>query len=812
MSQPDRPALTWTGPVGDQPSSGPLALPARYRFVGELGRGSMGIVYRVFDVELQRDVAMKVLFEQDDPRVQERFLQEARSTAQLEHPSIIPLYDIGELLDTRGYYTMRIAHGARLEPSLPLRGDPARPVALRRFVGQLREVAQALAYAHRHGVVHRDLKPENVAIDQRGRVQVVDWGLARVDTTVADPIRLGEPTGSIDGAVKGSPAYMAPEQAIGDSEAVGPPADVFALGAILYEGLAGRRLRTADNLFVLLALASQPISDDLWTLVDTGEATELVQLTRRMLDIDRNVRPSAAVVSLELSNWLDGVAAAARADRCVAQARAVAARADALAAQASDARRRARILSMSTPKNTPIAEKKPLWQLEDEADQLEKQVTLLEQERLIQLHRALTHVPSHQAARALLADHYLEAHRAAELVDDALEAARAGAQLRAFASRHHERYLRGQGCIRIALHRADADPTTVVTRLYRFEERDRRLEAVLHSECRGALVTQVPHGRWLAEITAPERATVRYPVWVPRDGEWDCVGPLGQVRPVRLPPASAVGPCDVVIPSSWAYIGGDPDTPSPPRPLVRVWVDSFVLRRDPVTNAEYLTWLNALVASGDEDRAAAHVPRSPPSQVGARAKPYYAWQDGRWALGIDGQGHRWEPTQPVVAIDWHDAMAYAAWLRDQTGTAWRLPAEVEWEKAARGADARALPWGNHADATWAWSRYSWSSDGAPRSVDEVPTDVSPYGVRGLAGNVSDWCLDPWTIEGPQPDTGVPDPRRDQQEGVSKGGSWSTGLLTQRAASRFVAQRDVCIPNRGFRLCHAQSSPDHWQAR
>jgi serine/threonine protein kinase len=208
----------------------------RYRLEGVAGTGGMGTVYVVLDTELGRRVALKVLDVQD-PEVEARLRREAEVLARLEHPGIVPVHDVGRLGDGRGFYTMKLVQGERLD-RYAARG-PSLPERLRVFL----RVAEAVAFAHARGVLHRDLKPQNVMIGPFGEVLVLDWGLAKV---LSDPVGSADtpaqgrraPGDTADGAVLGTPGFMAPEQAAGKSGTADGRADVFSLGALLQSLLA----------------------------------------------------------------------------------------------------------------------------------------------------------------------------------------------------------------------------------------------------------------------------------------------------------------------------------------------------------------------------------------------------------------------------------------------------------------------------------------------------------------------------------------------------------------------------------------------
>jgi serine/threonine-protein kinase len=239
---------------------------ARYEPKGVLGRGGMGEVRLCADRRIGRDVAMKVMRGKE---AVERFLREARVQGQLEHPAITPVYDLGVAPDGNVYFTMKRVRGRTLEQVLEgLRaGDPelVEKYSRRKLLTALSTVCLAVDFAHQRGVVHRDLKPANIMLGDFGEVNVLDWGLAKLvdGTDSARPSQAPAPTDSretLAGAVLGTPGYMAPEQIEAGLGPVGPAADVYTLGAVLFEiltleplhergpvlALMGQTLRGAD--------------------------------------------------------------------------------------------------------------------------------------------------------------------------------------------------------------------------------------------------------------------------------------------------------------------------------------------------------------------------------------------------------------------------------------------------------------------------------------------------------------------------------------------------------------------------------------
>jgi serine/threonine protein kinase/Tfp pilus assembly protein PilF len=213
---------------------------SHYRILSKLGEGGMGVVYLAEDTLLGRRVALKMLNATVTPGKQHfriRFLREARSVSTLNHPHIATIYDYGETLDGQPYIVMELVNGKLLSDLLR---DGA--LTLNRAVEIIKEIAEALAEAHRHGIVHRDIKPSNVAINERGQVKVLDFGLAKqlndVTAQASDPeMQMLLNTQTREGMVIGTPMYLSPEQAMGVS--IDERSDLFSLGSLLYECIAG---------------------------------------------------------------------------------------------------------------------------------------------------------------------------------------------------------------------------------------------------------------------------------------------------------------------------------------------------------------------------------------------------------------------------------------------------------------------------------------------------------------------------------------------------------------------------------------------
>jgi serine/threonine-protein kinase len=783
----------------------------RYQIEDEIGRGSIGVVHRGQDRSLGRAVAIKrmrpELVSQDRQRT--RFLREAQLCARLGHPNIVPIYDVGEL-DGRPALVMALLAGRSLRTLVRTSQLP-----LGRVLGWFGQVCNGLAFAHAQGVIHRDVKPAHIFVGDFGQVVLTDWGLAkalRAPTLAALPdvssegSAFGKDSVTRVGDVVGTPAYMAPEQAEGRIAVIDHRADIYALGAILYELLTGTRpyeaTRSADVLDQVRRGPPEPprkraphrdIPAALEAVCLKAMAHDPGERFQSALDLAANVealfeargpRPDARELSAAReaegdTQWRREKTLAdaprpsesTRADPAAALAEGLAeAAAWARHLQESRAlRSESRRIFSNLPPEPPRRALQDLWRIETRARDAEERAAFhfVQAAEHLENGGALESGGESNEGRAALARLHRDAWRATESEGDPMNAQYHRARAEALDDGRLAGELARRSGLSVVTRPAGAivDLSTVDDRgtLFTPGARLRLGKTPLGSRT-------VSASRATLKLTAPDGLAARIPLKL-APGE-------AHVVEAALPPSHSVPPGFVFVAGGRFVMGADDRAPGAGAPR-ELEVQSFCLARAPVTWEEYFEFLDDRLAAGRDPWR--HAPRR---NVEALCNVV----DGRmtWKAEVFAP-----PGSPVRWVSQADAAAYAQWLGRRLGAHLRLPDEHEWEYAAGGADGRAYPWGDQfapglADNKWRRAR-------GPAPLAGFPDDESPFGVRNVAGGVSEWTRTPSDDE--------PD------RVLVRGGSWRSRPDQCRVAARATMPANATHEGIGIRLAADLPGPE-----
>ena len=776
-------------PKNDEPGGPNLGM--RYAYQNELGRGGQGTIISAFDRDVGRIVALKVLREDASKTMNllERFLGEAQVTGQLEHPNIVPVHGMGRLPNGTVFYTMKRVEGRSLDQVLRgiRKADPE--IASRynrmKLLSILQQVCQGMEYAHARGVIHRDLKPANIMLGDFGEVLILDWGLAKVigqgeglapemeEERELELVELSEGAQlkTRDGYVQGTPPFMAPEQAKNERDRIGPWSDVYALGGILYQILTQKlHFHGKNPRDVMIRCVEEDPIPPRERAPQLRVDEELNDICMRALCRDPEERyRSARALSEEIAAFLEGTKRRESAQKRVVEGRKAMEVYHASRLEMDRLREEVHKALSDLRGWEQVEEKAPAWELEDRAEEAGREVAVafLKTEGLFE--QALAYDEHNEAARAGLAALYWTRFRDAEARRDMADQIYYEGLIRRYDDGRYVERLRGDGLMSVS-----SQPASAEVWIYRFVERNRIKKAAEPRLLGKTPVKDVPvsMGSYLLVLRRDGFRDTRFPVLMGR-------GETRRIR-IQLLDEKAAPRNMVFVPAGSFVLGGDVNAPgSWPRSLKQV--DDFLISRFPVSVGEYLQFVRS-VGDAESEAAQAAVPRAHPG--GPPAWP--VGSDGHFSLPEgEGPGGRLDIRRTVGGVDVAAARAYAAWKtgRDE-GVTYRLPNEVEWEKAARGADGRFFPWGDRFDPTFCKMRLSRSGPPRPEAIGTYTVDASPYDARDMAGTCREWTLTD---------------AEDDTTAVIRGGSWLSPAEDCRAARRCPEAADYRNIDVGFRL-------------
>ena len=759
--------------------------PTRYKIGQELARGGVGRVMRARDRQLNRDLVMKGLNQGSDAsdRVMLNFIREAKITAQLEHPNIIPIHDLSVLAHGEVIFTMKRIRGQTLKEIIRAlrQGDFETKKRYKRIqlLDVFKKVCQAVDFAHSRGVLHRDLKPSNIMVGEYGEVLVLDWGIAKVvqGDFVVHPIRIKEGDGIERSAVVGTPSYMPPEQAKGQGGRVDPRSDIYSLGAILYEILSYRPpFRGRDPKKILNeVISSFPLSPREFkpelkiprTLNDIAmkclskvrskrfqTVSSLYQAVddylSRLEEFDRNYKLSDQA-------YIDSIPLLEEYDRQQRNFNEV--EAELLELQWS-------VHPLASPQQRQL-----IWKAYKEYRRslLAKGKALRAVERC--LYSALQFYNEHSKARKDLAYLYSLRLEEAEANQEQVERLHYQALLKIYNQGDFDELLNETGHLQIRSNPNQAQ--VFATQLTSHHFQLLTLKEVSWGET-PLNKKHIPQGRWHIRIESPGKVPLLYCINLKRNEIIDLDAHL--LEESQIASGFKCIPAGYLTMKEQHHFGGSKEK--------QVWVDTFAIRKYPVTCGEYLRFLNILAISHPQE-AQKRVPRI----NGLNIPLWSTNEQGQYQLPKPTPTFAWSSKWPIFGISFEDAQMFCIWCARQTQLPLRLPTEEEWEKAASGGDQRVFPWGDEFDPSFCKTGIGQNKTFSPCDVGTFVQDQSPHGLLDVVGNVSEFC-DANFIMG------------DQSLKVAKGGHFmSMHEVLCQISNRQGVSSSQPMYNVGFRLAY-----------
>lgn len=730
------------GPTHDRYDVGPL-----------LGSGGMGEVFEARDRLFDRAVAVKKLRSTIAPAA---FFREAKTSGLLNHSNIPQVHDIG--LDSEGtpYYVMQLIRGRNFADILRERDRSPAMWSLPRLLSLFRQVCAAISYAHDRGLLHLDVKPSNIMIGEDEQLYVVDWGLAT-------------PSHDMTTEIRGTPAYMSPEQAAGGQELTSA-SDVFSLGVVLYEVCAARQAFLGDSRDEVLERVRRAEFDrnEGWHSVPN----DLQEIILGTLNHSPTQRPSASQLSLSVQEILDGSKRRAEqlqlAQDVLLRSRQHMDHRQALAKECEELEER--IVELEPESWVPASRRSDFWRACDQLRQAQV-------DREIELERAANRVleayrlaPDEPEVVAAVGDFCWDQFVAAEAAQQHFQMEFFRSQLLQLSTERYKRRLAATASLFVRV----ADEANQM--LYRLIETGPLLQ--LSRE-------DIPQSQW-RHLTAGD-----YVLEVESSGVEKTTVPLRLARgqdleiAPKLRSAEEIGEGFVFVPEGEFVMGGDADTfESVPRQ--RVYLNDYCILRHPISWSDYREYLQRRLDGGET------VEEWLPSTA---SKSGRAWGvvDGQVAYDCDAETAKDKQESalrrdfPLFGVTWFQAKEYCRWRSESGPYVYDLPTDEEWEKAARGVDERTFPWGNHFDPSLCHNVGALEEGATPGPIGAFRHDVSPYGVRDLAGGVREWCSS-WF-----------DRKNDFR--LVRGGSWNFGKIGTHCAYRLGCTPDHAYHFIGFRVVH-----------
>ncbi|WP_372370801.1 bifunctional serine/threonine-protein kinase/formylglycine-generating enzyme family protein [Candidatus Uabimicrobium sp. HlEnr_7] len=732
----------------------------RYQVKKILGKGGMGVVMLARDNILQREVAMKLIKGNNITNATRyRFMREARISGLLEHPNIVTIYDISSLDDL--YFTMRMISGVTLADiidNLRKKTPESKEYTLIRRLEIIQNICYALEFSHSKKIIHRDLKPENIMVGEFGEVLVLDWGLAK---------KIGEEEGegeeeeekfsvdfideTVDGSIIGTPRYMSPEQARGETKTMDESTDIYSLGAILYEFLVLSPPFNAKNLVKIVQLVinepaekkrydynKDPIPRELMAISLKAMAKEKHNRYFSIKELREDIRlfmeghsvkairdnwfnklekmiarnANIAIVSfifvaallLAYSYSIGDTSSAVTSEQAIKMQRTY--WIDEIIKQAAYSQKRWTTLRekrsqvLDTLRKDEEQNKSSVSELLSQATEINARIQECEQRITTLCKNILDFSPDNEKAKKILAQNYLNSaqklfherdYKDFSTIRDKLnKAVQLNSQLKDLTSK-----INNHGSIHIK-----NTPNAAIT-LFRIIKKDGFLLAK-------NLKNFVQNDTYKLEIGSYVLKTNQYSF--PFNLETNAHLDIPIFRTEKAPKNM------VFIPEGKFYVGAKllmDDYQN------QVSVKSFFIDSTEVTFRNYKQFFRAL----GTDK---HIPRV----MIANAWEVLWDKDLNLRFGLEEEA-------PVFGVNYYAAKDFCKWKSRVTGTRFDLPRVKEWEKAARGTDGRNFPWGNKKDSSLA-NLATNQQFGRVTKVKSFPYDQSIYGVHDMAGNVAEW--------------------------------------------------------------------------